>query len=130
MARIKLYDAVFLHVFCGAGAGVDESLEGACKQQQIGGAESISAEAVVMFLVEEGGGAGSVARSVEDFYLTTSQINDLTVLQVVDLSLVGIAAGGDHGLIGRIDPDFREAADAAHMVSVAMGKGHHDGLVR
>ena len=80
-------------------------------------------------LVEEAGATGSMSGAEDDFDFPAAEVEDLSVLEVVYLTLVSGHELGNVGRIGSVDPDFGEIVDSrTGMVGMDMGSDEGDGL--
>ena len=87
------------------------------------------AEPDMVGLIEEAGAARGMPGGKDNLYLPAAEIEHLSVLQVIDLSLVVSHELGNIRCISRIYPDFREIVDGGScMVRMDMGSDESDGL--
>ena len=127
MTREEETDVMLFHIVLDSLGGVHFGRK-VGEDQQVGGAESIATESVMLGLVEESCASGSMTGSKDHLYLTTAEVDYLTIVKISDLPLVVTHIIGSNGHITGIQIDFRERTYPTHMIAMGMSEHHGDRL--
>ena len=118
---------VLLHVVLNPLGGVHHGRK-VGEHQQVGRAESIATEPIVIRLVEERGASCRMTGGEDDLNLTATQINHLAIGKIPDTPHVVTHVVRYDGHVARIQINLRERTYATHVVAVGMGEHHRDGF--
>ena len=88
------------------------------KHQQVGRAESITAETIMLGLVEERSAAGSMTGRKDDLYLSAAKVYHFAIVEILDLSLVITHIVRNDGHVACIQIDLGERPYPTRMVTV------------